>query len=74
MRMSAIKSGEKNVPKGDAPQEHPERGAALGAVWEKKNQGENRAGPGPQYNPPPNVNKSTSLKTDDDKKRYLLRR
>ncbi len=71
--MSAIKSGEKNVAKGDAPQNHPERGTALGAAWEKKNQGENRAGPGPQNNPPPNVNKNTPLQTGENDKRYLQR-
>jgi hypothetical protein len=71
--MSAIKSGEKNVPKGDAPQNHPERGNALGADWEKRNQGENRAGPGNQASTPPNADK-TALKGDENKKRYLLRR
>jgi len=38
MAMSAIKHGEKNVQKGDAPK-NP-------GGWEKKNQGENRTGPG----------------------------
>ena len=44
--MSAIKSGEQNIAKGDAPQEHPERKGQLGSDWEKTNQGDARKPPG----------------------------
>jgi hypothetical protein len=69
--MSAIKHGEKNIAKGDAPQEHPERAGHLGADWEKKNQGSAPKGPGPRDKAGPMD--SRTLKTPEDKKRYLQR-
>lgn len=68
--MSAIKDG-KNFPKGDAPQQHPERAGQLGANWEKVNQGSAPRGPGPRDQA--TSTDSRSLKTPEDKKRYSQR-
>ena len=69
--MSAIKYGEKNVAKGDAPQQHPERAGQLGSNWEKENQGTAPQGPGPRNQASPTDNRT--LKTPQNKKRYLQR-
>jgi len=68
--MSAIKYGEQNVAKGNAPQEHPERKGQLGADWEEKNQGENRTGPGDTHE---QRDSKTATKVGDGAKRYLKR-
>jgi len=61
--MSAIKHGEKNVPKGKAPPN---------GEWERKNQGKRRAGPGQQ--PHDGRDKDPTVKVPEDDKSYLLRR
>ena len=72
--MSAIKSGEQNVAKGNAKQAHPERDGHLGGDWEKKNQGEQRQGPGHQGSQAPNDQRVRGPRTPEDDKRYLLRK
>jgi hypothetical protein len=70
--MSAIKSGEQNVAKGDAKQAHPERRGQLGGDWEEKNQGEARQGPGHQGSQAPKNQHVRGPRTPEDEKRYLL--
>ena len=71
--MSAIKHGEKNVSKSPIPPDDNVKHQP-GGDWAKKNQGEERAGPGVDRGAAKKAGEQgDSLKTPETKKRYLQR-